>query len=74
MAGTRLKPCPFCGGCIRIIERIMKISFVYTKAECMGCQMEFEYNQDFALSKKARVAINDSFETAFNRRVEDDNK
>lgn len=72
MTGTKLKPCPFCGGYIKVMERVENVVTVYTKAECAGCGMEFEYDQDFIFSRKARVAINDCFETAFNRRVDDE--
>lgn len=65
-----MKPCPFCGGLIEIMERIENVTSVYTKAECMGCHMVFEYDQDFTFSKKARVAINSPFETTWNRRAE----
>lgn len=68
---AKLEPCPFCGGSIEIVERHLSIVNVYTKAECMGCHMVFEYDQDFAFSKKSRVAINEPFETMWNRRVED---
>ena len=70
MAGTALKPCPFCDGFIRVIERIEKIESIYTKAGCMRCNMVFEYEQYFSFSKKARVAINNPFETVWNMRVE----
>lgn len=68
---AELAPCPFCGGRIKIVERKLSIVNVHTKAECMRCGMLFEYGQDFAYSKKARVAINEPFETMWNRRAED---
>lgn len=72
MAETALKPCPFCGGYIKLMERTEIIQKVHTKVECMGCRMEFEYEQHFAYSKKAIVAINKPFETVWNGRVNDD--
>lgn len=66
---TELKSCPLCGGYIRITERTENIVTIHTTAECMGCHMVFEHDQDFTFSKKARVQVNDSFETAWNRRT-----
>lgn len=64
-----LKPCPFCGGSVEVTDRTMKILFIDTTVECEGCHMEFNYIQDFVYSKVARVAVNESFEDLWNRRV-----
>lgn len=66
-----LKPCPFCGHPVRLTEMIEHLTYGITKAKCLGCRMEFEYCQDFTLSRKDRVAKNEPFETAWNRRAED---
>ena len=66
---TELKPCPFCGGYVGVMERIVNAIEVYTKAECTGCHMVFEYSQYFSISKQARVSNDDPFETTWNRRV-----
>ena len=68
---VKLKSCPFCGGELRIDDRKLSIESVVTKSHCTGCNTQFEYCQDFAFSKKARVPINESFEEIWNRRVED---
>ena len=68
---AELKPCPFCGHPILITDVDERYLHIITKAQCTGCGMEFEYEQDFALSKTARAAINESFEVAWNRRAED---
>lgn len=66
---NKLEKCPFCGGTIKFLKRTENIITVHTEVECMGCHMAFEYDQDFAFSKKARVAVNEPFETVWNRRV-----
>ena len=68
----KLKSCPFCGGEIAIDTRKLSIESTVTGCHCTGCYMEFAYCQDFAYSRKARVAINDSFEEAWNRRSDND--
>jgi len=67
---AELKPCPFCGGEISLKSGTQSISFIDTEWECGGCRMEFSYCQDFAYSRKAKVAINPSFVEVWNRRVE----
>lgn len=67
---SRLKPCPFCGGYTRVVERWGGILEEYTKAECMGCHMVFEYSQYFSVSKQARVSSDDPFEAVWNRRAD----
>ena len=64
-----LKPCPFCGGRVILTERQEYMGFIYTKVGCEDCYMFVSYSQEFTVSKKARFARNDPFETAWNRRV-----
>lgn len=66
-----LKRCPFCGGKLIYDDRKMTVGSTETECHCDGCQMKFSYYQDFVLSRKSRVPINASFETIWNRRVED---
>ena len=68
---NKLKPCPFCGGWLRVMERTEDNTVLHTRSECMGCNMIFEYNQYFSISKQTRVPDDDPFETAWNRRAED---
>lgn len=70
MAELNLKPCPFCGGRVKFVERIESPSHNDTTVCCTGCNMEFSYSQDFAFSKSARVALNEPFEEHWNRRVD----
>ena len=65
-----LKPCPFCGRPIQCTEVMENLAYTITKAECTGCGMEFEYEQDFKFSKSGRAAIQEPFEEAWNRRAE----
>ena len=67
---VKLKPCPFCGGKLRIDDRKLSIESVVTRSHCTGCHTEFAYCQDFVFSKKSRVPINESFEEMWNRRTD----
>lgn len=75
-----LKPCPFCGGYIRIMEYCESIVSETTKAYCMGCGMYFRYDRYFehlrskGSNLKVRVPVNESFETVFNRRMDGDSQ
>lgn len=70
MATTnKLKACPFCGGTLVYDSRKTQMSYVLTSAHCGGCHMEFTYQQDFALSAKSRVPMDDSFEEVWNSRT-----
>ena len=68
---NELKQCPFCGHPILITDVDARYTRIVTKAACSGCRMEFEYEQNFALSKTDRAAINEPFEAAWNRRAND---
>lgn len=63
-----LKPCPFCGGHLRITTRIKKSDSEYVDACCTVCGMRFAHDQEFAFSAAARVALTPSFEDAWNNR------
>ena len=69
---TELKKCPFCGGHVQKTSIHTTVDVKRTNAMCEVCLMEFIYEQNFSYSKIARVAVNASFEEAFNRRVGDD--
>ena len=64
-----LKPCPFCGGWIRITERSCSIGETFTGALCTTCGMEFRYTEEYAYSKIARIRLTESFEDLWNRRT-----
>lgn len=64
-----LKPCPFCGGYLRITTRIKKSDSEYVDACCTVCGMRFAHTQEFAVSAAARVALTPSFEDTWNNRV-----
>ena len=70
MYESKLKPCPFCGGWVKLVERIEVRSHIDTTVCCTGCHMEFSYSQDFGISKAARVALNEPFEECWNRRAD----
>lgn len=72
MDEIKLRPCPFCGSRIRFDEAKENIVLRAIKVTCMGCRMTFSHEQDFAYSKTARIALNDSFEYTWNRRVGSD--
>lgn len=65
------KPCPFCGGIVRVTKIIEHIDFIDCEAMCTGCGMIFRYEQSFAWSKNDRVKLNDSFEELWNKRVQE---
>lgn len=65
-----LKPCPFCGGDVRIISAIQQIDAVRVEVQCCNCGMEFRHEQHFAYSKVARVALTESFVNLWNNRGE----
>lgn len=65
------KLCPFCGSVITLDELKENIVCRIVKARCYGCGMRFEHQQDFAYSTAARIALNDSFEDVWNRKVGD---
>ena len=67
---AEFKQCPFCGWEIAIDTRKLSIESTVTSCHCTRCYMVFIYRQDFAYSRKARVAINDSFEEVWNNRAE----
>lgn len=68
-----MKSCPHCGCDITLDEVKENIICRIVKARCQGCGMHFEHQQDFAYSTVARVALNDSFEATWNRRVGESN-
>ena len=68
---VELKPCPFCGHLVMITDVEERYLYITIKAQCSGCGMEFEHTQSFAKSKTARVALNESFDTVWNRRADD---
>ena len=68
---AKLKPCPFCGCEIFLVDRTEAISFIDMAWQCSGCSMEFAYRQDFVHSQKAKIATNSSFEEVWNRRAAD---
>ena len=70
MCNVHLRTCPFCGSEIEYDKRVMTLGSKETEAHCTGCGIRFSYTQDYVLTTKTRIAINDSFEQVFNRRVE----
>ena len=68
---AKRKPCPFCGGAVRLIQINDTYEWRYSEVQCDVCGMLFTYRQDFAYSFSARVALNESFDDIWNRRVGD---
>lgn len=68
---AELKPCPFCGGAVRFVEGSSRIDLEHVEFKCTACGMLFSHSQNFAYSSAARVALNESFEEIWNRRVGD---
>lgn len=68
---VELKPCPFCGGAIRIIESDSRIDCTRTVVKCTTCGMLFSHSQDFVYSSGAKVALNESFGDIWIRRAGD---
>lgn len=66
------KHCPFCGGHIKFEDRIEWIDAIKTEVRCLGCGMEFTYEQNFTWSADDRCAINISFEEIWERRFDDE--
>lgn len=64
----KLKPCPFCGGEIEIVNATQNIDEDHIIARCTCCNFTFEYSTYFAHSKIARVKMNPSFVEAWNTR------
>lgn len=67
----KLKPCPFCGGAVRFKKRSFRIDCERITVKCTVCGMLFSHSQDFVYSTAARIARNESFEDAWNRRMGD---
>ena len=63
----KIKSCPLCGSTIVLDEMAESIDCIKTQVRCVGCGMIYTYRQEFAYSKVARVALNDSFEDIWNR-------
>ncbi len=63
-----LKPCPFCGGDIRVNSIIDKELYIDVECECDNCNMTFSHSQSFVVSKNERVSPHDSFYEVWNRR------
>ena len=70
MIEHNLKPCPLCGGEIRLVAAYQTLEQRRVHMHCDSCGMEFIHTQSFAYSKSARVGIGPSFETAWNGRNE----
>lgn len=68
---AELKPCPFCGGAIRLVQAHSQIECNHVEYECSVCGMRFSYDQHFAYSISARIALNESFAEIWNRRAGD---
>lgn len=65
---NELKPCPFCGGAIRVNSIIDKELYIDVECECDNCNMTFSHSQSFVVSKNERVSPHDSFFEVWNRR------
>ena len=68
---TKLKGCPFCGGRFYATGVFENQTENVVDGYCLCCGMEYRYVQTFVVSNVARVAINDSFDDMWNRRVKD---
>ena len=68
---NELKSCPFCGGKFAVTSVFDNKFHIKTNGSCLGCAMEYQYIQSFAVSNVARVAENDSFEDVWNGRCTD---
>lgn len=68
---AKRKPCPFCGGAVRLVQVNDAYEWRYSEFQCDVCRMLFTYKQNFAYSTAARVALNESFDDIWNRRVGD---
>ena len=68
---AELKPCPFCGGAISLIQVHSQVECKHVEYGCAVCRMRFSHDQHFAFSTAARIALDESFSDIWNRRVGD---